>query len=282
MRKLLPLNIQLFADPEPDELQDLIKEVSNEPVPEVKPETKVEPEVKTEQTDPTQVQSTEDEETTTKENEENKDEAEEKGGIKELREAHKAEKKRAKELEEARLKLEEENRTTKEKLLKAIKLGIKGETEEEILENLSAYEVKEEAGKTGLTEDQVRKEAQLKAEMEALSREKQETLFNKRAYNLQKEVGIDDNQLLEFIQVATEIGVNLLSTTTDFKKIYDRIMGTNVIATVTEKDRQIAALNAEIARLKGEKAPENGVTGQTKKEIDESDWEALIANAKGK
>jgi predicted nucleic acid-binding protein len=289
---LLPLNIQMFADPDPQqELDDLIKEVSGEEK-KVEPvvETKTDPEVE-KKTDPEVEKKTEEkttEEETTEEDDEDDEEQElgedgkpKKSSIKELRDSYKAEKKKAKELELQRQKLETDNRTVKEKLLKAIKLGIKGETEEEILQNLDNHEVKEEASKSGLTEEQVRKEAELKLEMQKLSEEKKENLFNRRAYNLQRELNIGDKELMKFIQTAAKVGIDLLSTPTDFKEIYNTVMAPQDTTALTAKDQEILELKKQIALLKGEKAPEEG-PGKTKNPANPDDWEGLIANMKGK
>lgn len=289
---LLPLNIQLFGDPDPQqELDDLIKEVSGEEK-KVEPvvETKTDPEVekKTEPVVETKTGEKTTEEETTEEDDEDDEDQElgedgkpKKSSIKELRESYKAEKKKAKELELQRQKLETDNRTVKEKLLKAIKLGIKGETEEEILQNLDNHEVKEEASKSGLTEEQVRKEAELKLEMQKLSEEKKENLFNRRAYNLERELKIGNKELMKFIQTAAKVGIDLLNTPTDFKEIYNTVMAPQDTTALTAKDQEILELKKQIALLKGEKAPEEG-PGKTQNPANPDDWESLIANMKGK
>jgi hypothetical protein len=279
---LIPLNIQLFAEPDPkQEMDDLLKEVSTEKKEEPKiEETKKEP-LKTEEPkeEPKEESKEEDEE-----DEEDglvgEDGKVKKPSIKELREAHKAEKKRAKTLEEEKNKVEQNSRTTEERLLKAIKLGIKGESKEDILKNLDDYEVKEEATKTGLTEEQVRKEADLKKQLENLTAEKQEIIFNKRAYSLQRELNIGDKELVKFIDTAAKIGINLLETPTDFKEIYKTIMGEQVNAATSEKDKEILVLKQEIARLKGEKAPEE-TPGGDKTPPSAEDWLKQIESMKG-
>ena len=276
--KLLKLNIQLFAegDPEPEEptqqeLDDLEKELGGDPEPEPSPEPKTDP--KPDDENPEEDPKPDDE--NPEEDPNNEDDKEKKTGIKALREAHEAEKKKAKELEEAKAKLEQESKTTREKLLKAIRLGIKGETEEEILENLEAYEVKEEAGRKGLTEEQVRKDAELKAQMEKLSQEKQEVLFNRRAYQLQVKKNLSEEDVTNFIERASEIGIDLLTNPNDFDKIYDSIMGVGNTDVVAAKDAEIAELKAEIKRIKGEKAPERSPDGNDDNDK-EKDWEQML------
>ena len=292
--KRLKLNIQMFADTEEIDslLQDLGVEKSEQETKVIESKDQVDKtEVDKTEVDKTEVDKTEvdkQNETKTKETKEketdedsDKDESENKGGIKGLREAHRAEKLRAKELQESKEKLEKDLKTSKDRLMKAIRLGIKGETEEEILQNLDNYEVKEKAGLSGLTEEQVRKEAELQLKLENITKKENEVIFNQRAYKLQIEKGLTEKQLIDFINEATSIGINLSTNPSDFSKIYDKIFKQEQVIDTTEKDTKISELTAEIARLRGEKAPENGVEGTAGK-ADTNDWEATIENMKGK
>jgi hypothetical protein len=290
MNKFIKLNIQLFAEPKKDELDDLLKDIEEpkktepiveatktDPVPgETKKETIVEPT----KTDPVPGETKKEPEKTEEEslNEEEK----KKGGIKALREAHEAEKKKAKELEEQKNKLETDTKTTKEKLIKAIKLGIKGETEEEILQNLSDYEVKEEATKTGLTEEQVRKEKDLQERMKKLNDQEQEILFNRRAYNLQKTKNLTEEQIMAFIEKAGKIGINLLTNPTPFEEIYDSVIIAPKL-NESEKDKKIRELSEEITRLKNIQAPGKTVDGVVVQiDPNSKDWEAELSKMDGK
>ena len=292
---LLPLNIQMFANPEPNELEDLVNELKDKPAnpdptktvttdpakaPEVDPTktTEVDPN-KPKETDPTKVPEVDPNKKTevdpNKKTEE-KPKEEENAGIKALRKAHDDEKKKAKELEDA-------NKTAKEvteRLIKAVKLGIKGETQEEILANLEAHEIKELAGQTGLTEDQVRKDAELKAEMQKLSAEKQEVLFNRRAYDLQRAKNITNEQVVEFVKTAADLGIDLLTNPTPFDKLYEKVMGGTNSDVIAQKDALIASLEKQVQALKAGKAPEEGSPGSDGDKTP-SNWEEQIAKMPG-
>lgn len=179
--------------------------------------------------------------------------------IAQMRETVKERDARIKELEDAQKSQEE----LQEKLFRAARLGIKGETLEEVLENLEAHDVKTEAEKSGLTEEQIRKEKELETKLKELNSAQTEVIFNQRAYNLQVSKGLSSEQLNKFIGDAASIGINLLATGIDFKKIYERLypedQSTGVIA---EKDKTIAELEAQIAQLKGQTVPGSGVPGQ--------------------
>jgi len=300
--KLFDVNIQMFAEDEDKDLKNLINEVSEENDNQEKEEENkeqtneekttdenvkeedVNEEDKDEQNENDQDddkekqnedEQNEDDQEDDQEDEEDDDDKEKNKGVKGLRKAHKEEKKKAKALEEEKKKLQEESNKIKEKLLKAIKLGIKGETEEEILENLEEHEVKEEANKSGLTEDQIKKEKELKEQMEKLSSEKKELVFNRRAYNLQVKKNLSEKQMMDFIKTATRIGLDLTTNTSDFSDIYDQIMVETKSGNETEKDAKIRELENELKKYKKEKAPSKGVKGNSDDQKEE-DWEKII------
>jgi len=298
--KLFDVNIQMFAEDEDKDLKNLINEISEENDNQEKEEENKEQTNEEKTTDENIKEEDVNEEDKDEQNEDDQDDDKEKQnedeqneddqeddqedeedddkeknkGVKGLRKAHKEEKKKAKALEEEKKKLQEESNKIKEKLLKAIKLGIKGETEEEILENLEEHEVKEEANKSGLTEDQIKKEKELKEQMEKLSSEKKELVFNRRAYNLQVKKNLSEKQMMDFIKTATRIGLDLTTNTSDFSDIYDQIMVETKSGNETEKDAKIRELENELKKYKKEKAPSKGVKGNS--DDQEEDWEKII------
>lgn len=206
-----------------------------------------------------------------------------KGGIKELREQNKANAKKAKELEDAKIKLEQDTKDKTTKLMKAIKLGIKGETEEEVLANLETHENQEEAKTKGLTEEQIRKEKELNEKMSKLTEEQRMFVFNQRAFNLQKEKDLSPQQLNSFILKAGSLGIDLVTNVASFSKIYDEIMITPTgtpTAELTAAQLEIKELKAEIERLKNP----TGAPGKTPPGTTQSGqgWEATLRNMDGK
>lgn len=264
---LYELDIQLFANPpEEGSIEELEKDLVGEQTP---PAEDPKPE---EQTPPTEDPKPGEEETK-KEDPKPGDETppteEPKPGEEEdpkkpnpmaqMRETVKERDARIKELEEQ----QKEQEGLNEKLFRAAQLGIKGESIEEVLEALEEHDVKKEAEKSGLTEEQIKKEKELEGRLKQLTSKETEMMFNQRAYNLQREKNLSEEDLGKFITDAANIGINLLQTGVDFKKIYERLNPEDSSSgVISEKDKRIAELEAENAKLRGSSVPTPGVKGK--------------------
>lgn len=303
---LLPINIQLFAeDPTQEELDQLAKDLigtDEDPTgddgqtPEQLAEEQklldeqkvLEEETKALETEAQEKGITLEELKEQKKLEQDDPEDEEikktKGGIKALREKQKADAKRAKELEEEQIKLRKDREEISTKLIRAIKLGIKGDTEEEILLNLENHDIKETAEKGGLTEDQVRKEKELEDKLNKLNERESEFMFNQRAFALQREKNLDEKQLTEFISKAASIGINLFSNPKKFTEIYDQIMLTpdSGDSKFKQLEEDLKKAREEIEQLRsGNGVPGKGVPGNTDTKFT-GDFLADLRNMKGK
>ena len=207
-----------------------------------------------------------------------------KGGIKALREKQKADAKRAKELEEERNRLKKEREEISAKLIRAIKLGIKGDTEEEILLNLENHDIREAAEKGGLTEEQVRKEKELEEKLNKLNQRESEFMFNQRAFALQRERNLDDKQLSEFISKAASIGINLFNNPKKFTEIYDQIMFTpdSDNSKLKQLEEELKKAREEIEKLRsGIGVPGKSVPGSSDTKFT-GDFLTDLRNMKGK
>lgn len=270
---MIKLDIQLFAD-EPTEEEELlerlgVKKTDQEETPE---EVETAPEEETEEETPEE--ETPEEETEEETPEEEVEDSKGKGGISELRKKQREDAKRLKELEEEKKKLEEEAARTKKKLLKAVRLGIKGETEEEILENLEEFEVKEEAKTKGLTEEQIKKEKEIEEKMQSLSQRERQIIFNQRSFDMQKTLGLTNEQVMEFIEMSANTGINLETTPVDFKIIYNRIMPKESLdpQSLEELRKENERLKKELEAFKKTQAPGASPKGGKTKTISDDDW----------
>ncbi len=286
---LKPINIQLFAEPTKEELDAILNDVTDKkPSTEVKTtvqSTEQSTEVKTtEQSNlvKTTEQSTEVKTTekTTEEDEETEEEKSE-GGIKNLRKSFKENKKKLKEEQDRLKKISDEAAIKAERLVKAIKLGIKGDTEEEILENLSAHEIKDEAEKKGLTEDQIRKEKELEEKTRKLTEQERETQFNRRVVDLRQTKNLTEKQVLDFVRKAGTVGIDLFQNNIDFSTVYDTIMGTpqSTNPETAALQKEIEQLKAELASLKNEGEPGKGPKGNG--DTGNKSWEQQLAEMEG-
>lgn len=247
-----------------DLLKDLTADVPAEPAEPTETKEPAEPKETKESTETKETKEPKESKETKESTSDNEDDDDEKTkGIKSLRENYEKQKKQTKELEEAKKKLEEESKIKTDKLIKAIKLGIKGETEEEILLNLQEHELKEEAERSGLTEEQIRKDQELSQKMEKLSKEQQELLFNRRAFDLQQELNLTTEETLKFVEECGNLGINLFTTTASFKDIYNRLYNSEPQNILAEKEKEIEELKKEIKELKKEKAPGRSPSGDT-------------------
>lgn len=285
MENLYKLNIQLFNnnenDPEPNkELEQLLNDLGSqdpkpadqdpkpeEPSQEPKPEKTPDPEPSEPSQDPKPADTDPEQET--------------KGGIAELRKKQKEDAKRLKELEQEKENFEKESKSKQERLIKAIRFGIKGETEEEILENLTSYEVKQEAETKGLTEEQIRAQKDLEERMKNLTQKEQEVVFNSRIFGMQQSLNLTQDDVMEFIKVAGETGINLFTNSVDFKTIYERIMPkpSAEVANNQELLDKIATLEKELEEYRDNRAPGKGAKG--KGEPSNLSWLDMIEQAKG-
>ena len=273
------LDIQLFAE---DDKKEMSKEQEKELLERlgVKEETLTEEQVETEEQTEKQVEE-EVEEQVEKQVEEQVEE-EQKGGIAELRRKQKEDAQKVKELEELKKLQEEEFKTKTEKLMKAVRLGIKGDTEEEVLANLKDYEVKEEAKTKGLTEEQILAQEELEEKMNSLTQREQEYFFNKRAFDLQRDLNLSNEQIKDFINRASSTGINLLTSGVDFKTIYNNLYGNTINdPQIQALQKQIDQLMKENEKLKNDRAPGSTPPGGTTEE-DPEDWLTQIRNMKVK
>lgn len=205
---------------------------------------------------------------------------EQKGGIAELRRKQKEDAQKVKELEKLKKQQEEEFKTKTEKLMKAVRLGIKGDTEEEVLANLKDYEVKEEAKTKGLTEEQILAQEELEEKMNSLTQREQEYFFNKRAFDLQRDLNLSNEQIKDFINRASSTGINLLTSGVDFKTIYNNLYGNAINdPQIQALQKQIDQLMKENEKLKNDRAPGSTPPGGTSEENPE-DWLTQIRNMK--
>lgn len=185
-------------------------------------------------------------------------------GISELRKKQREDAKKVKELEKEKNEIAKKAEENKKRLIKAIRLGIKGDTEEEILNNLTAYEIKEEAETKGLTEEQITAQKELEEKMKELNDREKKFLFNNRIFNLQKELDLTEEEIMEFITVSGETGIDLLTSGVNFKNIYERIMKKPESSKEQELLKKISELEAEIAILKNNSAaPGKSIPGSS-------------------
>lgn len=268
MKDLLRFNIQLFSenlDPNPQkEIDELGKDLIGDPVPPTPPA----PDPNNPNPDPTTADPNNPNPTPPDPNvdpnnptppDPNADpEKDPKNPMHKMRQTIKEKEDKLKELEETK----EKEKVIRDNLFRASKLGITGETIEEVLEKLEAHDIKSEADKKGLTEEQIKKEKELEEKMKNLNQSQTEMLFNQRAFDLQKNKGLSSEEINKFVVEAAEIGINLLSTGVDFKRIYERLNPSdNTSSIFQEKDAKIAELEAEVQRLKDSTVPGKGVKG---------------------
>ena len=84
-------------------------------------------------------------------------------------------------------------------------------------------------------------------------KKRKKNLFNRRAYNLERELKIGNKELMKFIQTAAKVGIDLLNTPTDFKEIYNTVMAPQDTTALTAKDQEILELKKTNSFVKGRK-----------------------------
>lgn len=143
----------------------------------------------------------------------------------------------AKERIEARdNKLREQNTQYETALNRVAKqLGI---TVEQLLEKQQVEADKQEAEKKGIDPDTQKRLRELELKNEQSEKRIQDQTFQYNIVDLQKTYSLDRQSLVEFVNTATEMGIDLMSTNLDYKTVYKAINYEKMMQTTIESEKQ--------------------------------------------